>query len=283
MVIISTMNIMTAQNTLSKIMSLLGIEKQVELSGDVYGKLENGDIVASDFFDYGHVLFLIDESGAKKRVKDGEYKLFTPGNQTDGPTTFLIKLKDSCIYDMTEIREDAEAKKQPTLSKSNGLAPQNLSNMENREMPKTQMEEVEKLQNPLKDLPAADKDAMKAEIEDIKKSLASLQEALASLLKEKEEEMAKQKDEGMNDEEKARKKMEMGDKEEEMYAYGKNNEEKQRKGLESKGSQNQNLSAIKNQLFKGAPVEPNNANVSVKLNNQSVETSLDRVFKRLAQ
>jgi len=66
-----------------------------------------------------------------------------------------------------------------------------------------------------------------------------------------------------------------------MYAYGKNNEEKQRKGLESKGSQNQNLSAIKNQLFKGAPVEPT-VNANVKLNNQSVETSFDRVLKRLA-
>lgn len=274
---------MNATTTLSKIMGLLGIEKQVDLSGDVYGKLENGDIVASDFFDVGHVLFLIDESGSKKKVKDGEYKLFTPGNQTDGPTTFIAKVKDSVIEQMDEIREDAEAKKQPTLSKSNGLAPQNLSKTTDMEN-KMNMEEVEKLQEPLKDLPAADKDAMKAEIEDIKKSLAALQEALASLMKEKEAEMAKQKDEGMNDEEKARKKMEMEEKEEEMYAYGKNNEEKQRKGLESKGSQNQNLSAIKSQLFKGAPVETNtNANIKLSGDNQSVETSLDRVFKRLAQ
>ena len=269
---------MNATSTLTKIMSLLGIDKNVNLSGDVYGKLENGDIVASDFFQLGAVLFQIDESGSKKKVKDGEYKLFTPGNQTDGPTTFMVRVKESIIEAMDEIREDAEAKKQPTLSKTNGLAPQNLSTMENKEMPKTQMEEVEKLQEPLKDLPAGDKDAMKAEIEDIKKSLAALQEALASLMKEKEAEMAKQKDEGMNDEKKA------VEKEEEMYAYGKNNEAKQAKSLQEKGSQNQNLSAIKNQLFKGAPVEPNvNANVKLSSGNQSVETSLDRVFKRLAQ
>ena len=268
---------MNAQTTLSKIMGLLGIEKSVELSGDVYGKLENGDIVASDFFDVGHVLFLIDESGSKKKVKDGEVKLFTPGNQTDGPTTFMVRVKDSVIEQMDEIREDAEAKKQPTLSKSNGLAPQNLSKTENMEN-KMNMEEVEKLQEPLKDLPASDKDAMKAEIEDIKKSLAALQEALASLMKEKDAEMAKQKDEGMNNEKKA------VEKEEEMYAYGKNNEESQRKGLEAKGSQNQNLSAVKSQLFKGAPVETNtNANIKLSSGNQSVETSLDRVFKRLAQ
>ena len=269
---------MNATSTLTKIMSLLGIDKNVNLSGDVYGKLENGDIVASDFFQLGAVLFQIDESGSKKKVKDGEYKLFTPGNQTDGPTTFMVRVKESIIEAMDEIREDAEAKKQPTLSKTNGLAPQNLSTMENKEMPKTQMEEVEKLQEPLKDLPAGDKDAMKAEIEDIKKSLAALQEALASLMKEKEAEMAKQKDEGMNDEKKA------VEKEEEMYAYGKNNEAKQAKSLQEKGSQNQNLSAIKNQLFKGAPVEPNvNANIKLSSGNQSVETSLDRVFKRLAQ
>ena len=269
---------MNATSTLTKIMSLLGIDKNVNLSGDVYGKLENGDIVASDFFQLGAVLFQIDESGSKKKVKDGEYKLFTPGNQTDGPTTFMVRVKESIIEAMDEIREDAETKKQPTLSKTNGLAPQNLSTMENKEMPKTQMEEVEKLQEPLKDLPSGDKDAMKAEIEDIKKSLAALQEALASLMKEKEAEMAKQKDEGMNDEKKA------VEKEEEMYAYGKNNEAKQAKSLQEKGSQNQNLSAIKNQLFKGAPVEPNvNANVKLSSGNQSVETSLDRVFKRLAQ
>ena len=107
---------MNAQTTLSKIMGLLGIEKNVNLSGDVYGKLENGDIVASDFFDVGHVLFLIDESGAKKKVKDGEVKLFTPGNQTDGPTTFIVKVKDSVIEQMDEIREDAEAKNKLTCS-----------------------------------------------------------------------------------------------------------------------------------------------------------------------
>ena len=268
---------MNATSTLTKIMSLLGIDKNVNLSGDVYGKLENGDIVASDFFQLGAVLFQIDESGSKKKVKDGEYKLFTPGNQTDGPTTFMVRVKESIIEAMDEIREDAEAKKQPTLSKTNGLAPQNLSTMENKEMPKTQMEEVEKLQEPLKDLPAGDKDAMKAEIEDIKKSLAALQEALASLMKEKEAEMAKQKDEGMNDEKKA------VEKEEEMYAYGKNNEAKQAKSLQEKGSQNQNLSAIKNQLFKGAPIETSTPNANVKLNNQSVETSMDRVFRRLSQ
>ena len=269
---------MNATSTLTKIMSLLGIDKNVNLSGDVYGKLENGDIVASDFFQLGAVLFQIDESGSKKKVKDGEYKLFTPGNQTDGPTTFMVRVKESIIEAMDEIREDAEAKKQPTLSKTNGLAPQNLSTMENKEMPKTQMEEVEKLQEPLKDLPAGDKDAMKAEIEDIKKSLAALQEALASLMKEKEAEMAKQKDEGMNDEKKA------VEKEEEMYAYGKNNEAKQAKSLQEKGSQNQNLSAVRNQLFKGAPVEANAPlNIRLESNRQSVETSMDRVFRRLSQ
>ncbi len=265
---------MNATTTLSKIMNLLGIEKDVNLSGDVYGKLENGDIVASDLFAIGHVMFQIDESGSKKKVKDGEYKLFTPGGAVDGPVAFMVYMKDSVIETMDEIREADDAKKQPTLSKTNGLAPTNLSKTENMEN-KMNMEEVEKLQEPLKDLPASDKDAMKAEIEDIKKSLAALQEALASLMKEKEAEMASQKDEGMNNEKKA------VEKEEEMYAYGKNNEEKQRKGLESKGSQNQNLSAIKNQLFKGAPVEPT-VNANVKLNNQSVETSFDRVLKRLA-
>jgi len=273
---------MNASTTLSKIMGLLGIEKNVNLSGDAYGKLENGDIVATDFFQIGAVLFLIDESGNKKKVKDGEYKLFTPGNQTDGPTAFMMFVEDSIIKTLDEIREDnGIAKKQPTLSKSNGLSPNtnlsqqtniNLESMEN----KMNMEQVENLAEPLT---PTEKDAMKAEIEDIKKSLASLQEALASLLKEKEASMASQVDEGMNDEEKARKKLEG----EELYAYGKNNEAKQAKSLQEKGSQNQNLSAIKNQLFKGAPVEPSTPNANVKLNNQSVETSMDRVFKRLSQ
>ena len=226
-------------------------------------------------------MFLIDESGNKKKVKTGEYKLFTPGNQTDGPTAFMMYVEDSVIKTLDEIREDADAKKQPTLSKTNGLSPNtnlsqqtniNLESMEN----KMNMEQVENLAEPLT---PTEKDAMKAEIEDIKKSLASLQEALASLVKEKEASMASQVDEGMNDEEKARKKLEN----EEMYAYGKNNEASSAKSLQEKGSQNQNLSAIKNQLFKGAPIETSTPNANVKLNNQSVETSMDRVFKRLAQ
>ena len=271
---------MNASSTLSKIMGLLGIEKNVNLSGDAYGKLENGDIVATDLFQVGAVLFQIDESGAKKRLKDGEYKLFTPGNQTDGPTAFMMFVEDSLIKTLDEIREDADAKKQPTLSKSNGLSPKtNLSQSQNINLEsmdnKMKMEEVENLNEPLSPV---EKDAMRAEIEDIKKSLASLQEALASLVKEKEASMASQKDEGMNDEEKAVKK------EEEMYAYGKNNEAKQAKSLQEKGSQNQNLSVVRNQLFKGAPVETNaTLNVKLESNRQSVETSMDRVFRRLAQ
>ena len=175
---------MNASSTLSKIMGLLGIEKNVNLSGDAYGKLENGDIVATDLFQVGAVLFQIDESGAKKRLKDGEYKLFTPGNQTDGPTAFMMFVEDSLIKTLDEIREDADAKKQPTLSKSNGLSPKtNLSQSQNINLEsmdnKMKMEEVENLNEPLSPV---EKDAMRAEIEDIKKSLASLQEALASLL-----------------------------------------------------------------------------------------------------
>jgi hypothetical protein len=262
---------MNATNTLSKIMGLLGIEKNVNLSGDVYAKLENGDIVASDFFQVGAVLFKIDESGAKKKVSDGDYKMFTPGNQTDGPTAYIVKVKDSVIDTMDEIREDAESKLQPTLS---NYKLSNIDTMDN----KMTMEEVEKLQNePLKDLSPSDKDAMKAEIEDIKKALADLKEAFASLMNEKEAEMAKQTDEGFNNEEKARKKME----EEQLYAYGKNNEGKQAKSLAEKGSQNQNLSAIKKQLFKGAPVE-NGPELGVQLKSQFHQTSQDRVFARLA-
>lgn len=271
---------MNASSTLSKIMGLLGIEKNVNLSGDAYGKLENGDIVATDLFQVGAVLFQIDESGAKKKLKDGEYKLFTPGNETDGPTAFMMFVEDSLIKTLDEIREDADAKKQPTLSKSNGLSPKtNLSQSQNINLEsmdnKMKMEEVENLAEPLSPV---EKDAMRAEIEDIKKSLASLQEALASLVKEKEASMASQADEGMNDEEKAVKK------EEEMYAYGKNNEAKQAKSLQEKGSFNQNLSAVRNQLFKGAPVETNaTLNIKLESNRQSVETSMDRVFRRLAQ
>ena len=45
---------MESTNILNKIMTMLSVGKQVNLTGDVYGKLEDGTPLASDAFEVGH-------------------------------------------------------------------------------------------------------------------------------------------------------------------------------------------------------------------------------------
>jgi len=63
---------MNSKTVLSKILGLLSMDKEVELT---YAKLKDGTIVESATFDVGEDLFVVSEDGTKTPAPDGEYEL----------------------------------------------------------------------------------------------------------------------------------------------------------------------------------------------------------------
>jgi len=63
---------MNSKTVLSKILGLLSLDKEVELT---YAKLKDGTIVESATFDVGEDLFVVSEDGTKTPAPDGEHEL----------------------------------------------------------------------------------------------------------------------------------------------------------------------------------------------------------------
>ncbi len=79
---------MDTQTIINRIASLVGLDKQVKLGGDVYGKLEDGAAVATDSFEVGSVLFVLSEEGNKSLAPDADHKIYLP--TSNGSKLFQI-------------------------------------------------------------------------------------------------------------------------------------------------------------------------------------------------
>jgi hypothetical protein len=96
---------MNSKSVLGKIMTLLSMENEVEMT---YAKLKDGTIVESPTFDVGEPLEVVSEDGTKTPAPDGEHELALrdeEGNET------LIKVitKDGKIAE----RENVELEEKP--------------------------------------------------------------------------------------------------------------------------------------------------------------------------
>lgn len=91
---------MDAKHIFNKIATLVGVQKEVNLSfgGDEYGKLQDGGAVATDAFEVGHVLFVINEDGSKVLAPDAEHKIFVPTQ--NGSKLFNVVTADGIITQM---------------------------------------------------------------------------------------------------------------------------------------------------------------------------------------
>ena len=79
---------MDTQTIINRIASLVGLDKQVKLGGDVYCKLEDGAAVATDSFVVGSVLFVLSEEGNKSLAPDADHKIYLP--TSNGSKLFQI-------------------------------------------------------------------------------------------------------------------------------------------------------------------------------------------------
>ena len=107
---------MDSKSILKNIMTMLGVEKNVELGGNAnaggpfYGKLENGSPVMSDYFDLGHTLFVIKEDGSKVAAPDADHIINLPIGLAGGQKRYFITTKDGIITSMN-LEDNYGAKK----------------------------------------------------------------------------------------------------------------------------------------------------------------------------
>ena len=107
---------MDSKSILKNIMTMLGVEKNVELGGNAnaggpfYGKLENGSPVMSDFFDVGHTLLVIKEDGTKVAAPDADHIIYLPVGLAGGQKRYFITTKDGIITSMN-LEDNYGAKK----------------------------------------------------------------------------------------------------------------------------------------------------------------------------
>jgi len=92
---------MDSKQILKNIMTMLGVEKNVELGGNAnaggpfFGKLEDGSPVMSDYFDVGHTLLVIKEDGSKVAAPDADHIIYLPVGLAGGQKRYFITTKDS--------------------------------------------------------------------------------------------------------------------------------------------------------------------------------------------
>ena len=89
---------MESKTILNKIMTMLSVGKQVNLTGDLYGKLDDGTPIATDSFEVGHQLFVIKDNGEKVAAPDGDHITYLP--TSNGSKRFIIVVKDGTIQAM---------------------------------------------------------------------------------------------------------------------------------------------------------------------------------------
>ena len=164
---------MDTQSIINKIASLVGLEKQVKLGGDVYGKLEDGAAVATDSFEVGSILFVLGEEGGKSLAPDADHRIYLP--TSNGSKLFQITTVGGVITSMDLAPQPG---KELNMKQEN-LAENDLVGAITSPKPKEDnMEDPKDLPN-VKDNMAADDmasrmDAMGAELKQLRDDIANI-------------------------------------------------------------------------------------------------------------
>ena len=229
---------MDSKQILKNIMTMLGVEKNVELGGNAnaggpfYGKLENGSPVMSDFFDVGHTLLVIKEDGTKVAAPDADHIIYLPVGLAGGQKRYFITTKDGVITSMNlednygskkvnvNFAVQTETEMEKTLETTVDLAEKSFDEKE-------AVKKEEKMQDDSSRL-----DSLEEQLNQLRVDIAQIFEAMKG---KKAEDMAIE----TKDEEEARKKLE---------------EKDEMQGMPNDGGPSKtNMSAAKK--FNGAPVE----------------------------
>lgn len=166
---------MDAKTVFNKIASLVGVQKEVNLSfgGDEYGKLQDGGAVATDAFEVGHILFVIGEDGQKSLAPDAEHKIFLPTQ--NGSKLYNVVTKDGIISQLELL---------PQPGKQLEMEKQNLAKVEGPdgemvdkvavEGPKPEMDKEEKVSMQEGEDMASRLDSLEAQVKQLRDDIANL-------------------------------------------------------------------------------------------------------------
>ena len=260
---------MDAKTVFNKIASLVGVQKEVNLSfgGDEYGKLQDGGAVASDAFEVGHVLFVIGEDGQKSLAPDAEHKIFIPTQ--NGSKLFNVVTKDGIISQMELL---------PHPGKQLEMEKQELAKVEG---PNGEMVDKVAVEGPKPEDKMIDTEKVSMEGED----MASRLDSLEAQVKQLRDDIANLFDKEENIKKMYEKMQELG-----LVSYNEESKvaEIQKKGLGALGQgkpndggpSKYNMSAQKK--FTGAPVEEAKAFDKPLVNYSKQENTINKVFAKLA-
>ena len=239
---------MDSKQILNKIITMLGMEgKQVELeafgngnaASPVYGKLEGGGAVRADYWDLGHMVFVVKDDGSEVLAPDADHIIYLPIGLAGGNKRYFITTKDGVITSMNledthgGVKKDVNFSAQTEtkmekeiLTEETALGYMDKAKMEKTMDEKEAVKKEEKMQDDSSRL-----DAMEEQLNQLRVDIAEIFEAMKS----KKADMAVE----VKDEEEARKKLE---------------EKDQMQGMPNDGGPSKtNMSAAKK--FNGAPVE----------------------------
>jgi hypothetical protein len=255
---------MDTQTIINRIASLVGLDKQVKLAGDVYGKLEDGAAVATDSFQVGNVLFVISEAGNKSLAPDADHRIYLP--TSNGSKLFQITTVGGVITSLDLA---------PNPGKELNMKQQNLENdlvgaITSPKPKEDNMEDPKDLPNVKSELAMEDvasrMDEMAAEVKQLRDDIANIYAKMEG----------KKEDMGM---------------EENMEAQVSNEEAKVKdilkggvgvggQGMPNDGGPSKyNMSAQKK--FTGAPVEEQKPLAGLLRTNKT-ENAMTRVFAKMA-
>jgi hypothetical protein len=102
--------IMNAKQVLSKVVKLLNLEAEVELT---YAKLADGTIVESATFDVGEELFVVSEDGTKTPAPNGTHELMLK-DEEGNETLLKVITEDGKIVERENVELELEAEVKET-------------------------------------------------------------------------------------------------------------------------------------------------------------------------
>jgi len=185
---------MDSKQILNKIITMLGIDgnKEVELEAfgngnavsPIYGKLEGGGAVKADFWDLGHMVFVVKADGSEVPAPDADHIIYLPIGLAGGNKRYFITTKGGVITSMNledthnGVKKDVNASAQTnsemeneTLTEETALGYHDKAKMEKTMDEKDVVKKEEKMQDEASRL-----DALEAEVKQLRDDIANLYE-----------------------------------------------------------------------------------------------------------
>jgi hypothetical protein len=184
-----------SKQILNKIITMLGMDnKQVELEAfgngnavsPVYGKLEGGGAVRADFWDLGHMVFVVKDDGSEVVAPDADHIIYLPIGLAGSNKRYFITTKGGVITSMNledthgGVKKDVNFSAQTNsemekeiLTEETALGYMDKSKMEKTMDEKEAVKKEEKMQDDSSRL-----DAMDAQIKQLRDDIASLFEKM---------------------------------------------------------------------------------------------------------